>query len=63
MSTTDDRPVIVTGEQHDHPAIRLLARACIALAQEQLGNEQAHEDPRDTDESARQEATPTGGAA
>ncbi len=41
MSTTNDSPpVIVTGEQHTHPAVRLLARACIALAELELADEQ-----------------------
>jgi len=34
-----DRPVRVTGEERPHPAIRKLARACIALALLQLAAE------------------------
>lgn len=32
--TSSDRPVTVTAQEHAHPAIRKLARACIALARQ-----------------------------
>jgi hypothetical protein len=31
-----DRPVVVTAEKRAHPALRMLARALLALAREQL---------------------------
>ena len=35
MSNSDStRPVTVTAEAHAHPALRKLARACIALARQ-----------------------------
>lgn len=39
MSNMDDRAMQVTGEEHAHPSIRLLARACIELARQQLSAE------------------------
>ncbi len=35
----DDRPIRVTGEERRHPAIRQIARACIALARLRLEQE------------------------
>jgi hypothetical protein len=32
MPESSDRPVIVTAEERAHPALRKLARACLALA-------------------------------
>jgi hypothetical protein len=32
----NDRPVVVTGEERKHPAIRQLARACIEFARLRL---------------------------
>jgi hypothetical protein len=32
----NNNPVAVTGEERSHPSLRLLARACIELARQQL---------------------------
>ncbi len=34
--SSGDQPVTVTGEERAHPAIRLLARACIELARQKI---------------------------
>ncbi len=34
----NDQPVVVAGEERAHPAVRLLARACIALARQQIAD-------------------------
>jgi hypothetical protein len=43
MNNEDDRPVHVTAEERGHPAIRTLARACIALARMRLEKEATEE--------------------
>jgi hypothetical protein len=50
VSDFDNRPVVVTGEERKHVAVRQLARACIALARLRL-ERNAAEEP-ETDESA-----------
>jgi hypothetical protein len=45
MSNNDNAPVVVTGEERRHPAIRMLARACIALAQLRLEAEKNKKAP------------------
>lgn len=35
-NNNNDRPVWVTGQERRHPALRILARACISIAREQL---------------------------
>ena len=49
-------PVVVTGEERGHPALRLLARACIALARLRL-EQQA------TGQSASEEKKQSGATA
>jgi hypothetical protein len=39
MNNPDNRSVLVVSEERAHPAVRLLARACIALAQERLAQQ------------------------
>lgn len=39
MNEDDTRTVHVTAEEQSHPAIRTLARACIALARQRLQRE------------------------
>lgn len=41
MSENNNVPVRVTGEERRHPAIRSLARACLALARLRLEQEAA----------------------
>lgn len=41
MFQINNGPVVVTGEERRHPAIRMLARACIALARLRLEQEKA----------------------
>lgn len=43
MNNEDSRPVRVTAEEHQHPALRILARACLAIAREQLEREGRNE--------------------
>ena len=38
-------PVVVTGEERKHPAIRTLARACIALAKLRIAGSSAEAAP------------------
>ena len=54
MSSFDNNPVRVTGEERRHPAIRSLARACIALARLRLEQE-AH-----AEHTSKADETPTG---
>lgn len=37
---THEQPVVVTGEERKHPALRLLARACIELARQKLAGQE-----------------------
>jgi hypothetical protein len=46
-----DRPVKVTSEVRTHPALRKLARACIALARWQREQETAESAPSDLEPS------------
>jgi hypothetical protein len=39
MDSEDNRPIRVTAEERPHPALRILARACIAIARERLEGE------------------------
>lgn len=39
--TTTPQPVRVTGQPHDHPSMRRLARACLALARWQRSRQSA----------------------
>lgn len=32
MGQNNNAPIVVTGDEHKHPEVRQLARACIALA-------------------------------
>ena len=41
----NDVPVVVTGEERKHPAIRALARACIALAKLRIAASSAQAAP------------------
>jgi hypothetical protein len=43
VSSNDNRPVRVTGQERRHPAIRTLARACIELARQKLERERRAE--------------------
>lgn len=42
IEPTSDHPVKVTAEERTHPAIRKLARACIALARQLSGEASSH---------------------
>jgi hypothetical protein len=35
----EEAPLVVTGDERTHPAVRLLARACIALARLRLARQ------------------------
>lgn len=55
MSKNHNGSVVVTGEERKHPAIRSLARACIALARLRLEREATAKKP-DNDTAAGQAA-------
>ena len=40
VSNEDNNPIRVTAEEHRHPALRILARACIAIARDQVEREE-----------------------
>jgi hypothetical protein len=46
-----ERPVTVTAEQRAHPALRMLARALLALARHQLDRANAEPDVQDRPQS------------
>lgn len=53
--------VVITASPHDHPAVRKLARACIALARHQLTTESADvaEQVTESNNSGSQPEEPT----
>lgn len=53
MSQIHNTPVHVTGEERRHPAIRQLARACIALARQQIEAETTTDKPTEVTPVAR----------
>jgi hypothetical protein len=50
----NNQPVLVTGEERRHPAIRLLARACIELARLRLRADQPTKEAANKVEAANQ---------
>lgn len=58
--TNVDKPepgnqIVVTGEEQAHPAVRLLARACIELAREQISRSKQQEAATDKEPTGRGE--------
>jgi hypothetical protein len=59
VSNEDNNPIRVTAEEHQHPALRILARACLAIARDQLereGQTDTEEKPQDMQEPVPGEA-------
>jgi hypothetical protein len=61
MNEGTDQPVIVTGEERRHPAIRQLARACIELARQRLAKEEVIDRPEPEPQPAPKPPAATGG--
>jgi hypothetical protein len=56
MKEDSTQPVRVTGEEHKHPEIRKLARACIEIARLRLAQQKASDKP--TGDEGAQPAAP-----
>ncbi|WP_162907440.1 hypothetical protein [Allorhizocola rhizosphaerae] len=50
------KPVTVTGDERAHPAMRLLARACVELARLKLSETKHGKHDQSADEAAAQQA-------
>jgi hypothetical protein len=58
IEPNSNNPVRVTAEQRSHPALRKLARACIALALIQLASKSSAESVPPAEPAAESAATP-----